>query len=165
MDGQQGRRARAFLVQLADAVPWRLRGNHRDVDVFREIERAKPDVESVREHQRLASREIGANRLAIERRLDGVGHEHHDDVSPGARSGWLVDSDAVGLRLRARFASRMKPDAHIHAAVAQVQCVRMPLRSITKDRDLASAYEREVSVSVVINLGHKNLRKGDRDQL
>ena len=58
--------------------------------------------------------------------------------------------------------ARMKSDAHVHAAVAQIQRVRMSLRSVAENRHLASANQREVSIGVVINLGHKNLRGAKR---
>ena len=40
LDGDQRRRAAAFDEQLADAMPGRLRRDHRDVDVLRQLDRA-----------------------------------------------------------------------------------------------------------------------------
>ena len=47
-----------------------------------------------------------------------------------------------------------KPDADVHAAVLQIQRVRMPLRSVTDNRHLAVADQRQVRVGVVVNLRH-----------
>ena len=61
----------------------------------------------------------------------------------------------VSLGLRARLAAVVEPDPDVDAAVAQVQRMRVPLRSVSQDRDLAAAKERQVGISVVINLEHE----------
>src|SRR2546429_8624961 len=66
---QQRWRAPAFRKDLAHAVPGGLGCNHRDVYGLWRLDGAKPYVEAVREHERLARLQIRLDGLAIELRL------------------------------------------------------------------------------------------------
>ena len=72
--------------------------------------------------------------------------------------GRLEDGQALRLRLRARRARRRQPDAHVDAAVAQIQRVRMPLRPVSENRHLAPLDQRQVGIRVVIHLRHHSLQ-------
>jgi len=121
------------------------------IDLGRRDDLAVADIEAVREHQRLACRQVGTDGLFVERRLNRVRHQHHDDVGPRARGRRLVDGKTVRLCFRTRFARCVKPDADVYTTVAQVQRMRVPLRTVAEDGHLASANEREVGVGVVID--------------
>ena len=158
VDGEQRRRAAAFDVELADAVARRLRRDHRDVDVRRRRDRAEADVEAVREHQHLAGGQVRRDLAAVEpawRCVSGT-----STMITSAHFGHLghrVDGQPRRRRLLARPAGRGQPDPHVHAAVLQVQRVRMALRSVADDRHLLAADQREVGVVVVVHrcwLGH-----------
>ena len=58
MHRQQARRAGAFLEHLADAMPGRLRRDHRHVHVRRRHDPVEADGEAVREHQHLARGQV-----------------------------------------------------------------------------------------------------------
>src|SRR5207302_5529391 len=90
--------------------------------------------------------------------LARVGREDHDDVGPLRDFADIADLQARGLHLVARLARRRQTDLDGHAAVFEVQRVRMSLRSVTDDGDFLCANEREVGITVVEHLGwHSNL--------
>ena len=151
LDGDQRRRAAAFDEQLANAMARRLRRDHRHVDVLRRLHGAEADVEPVREHQHLALGHVRLD-LRIHRRRRRVGHENHDDVGPLRRFGGRGDRQAVRLGLALRLAVRREAHFHLHAAVLQVQRVRVPLRSVADDGHLLRANQPEIRVVVVVHL-------------
>src|SRR5437867_659851 len=71
----------------------------------------------------------------------------------GARGGGGVDHAEPGLLgLGARGAVGPQPDAHVHAAVAQVLRVGVALAAVADDRDLLAPQGGEVGVSVVVDV-------------
>ncbi len=77
----------------------------------------------------LPGRQVRRDVPVVQRRLRGVWNQHHDDVGPSRRFRWRVDRDPGRPRFLPRAARVGQPDAHLHAAVLQVQRVRVPLRS------------------------------------
>jgi hypothetical protein len=108
----------------------------------------------MREHQRLARRQVALDVAVIDLRLIGVGREHHDGVGPGSgiAHGAHLQSDRFGTLARAAF--RMKPDRDADSAIAQVQRMGMALRSVPDNGDLGGSYPRKISVLVIKDLCH-----------
>ena len=157
LDREERRRARSLDEELAHAVTGRLRRDHGDVDVRADGDRPEADVEAVREHQHVAWSQIRLDFLAVHLALRRVGDEDHHDVSPFRDVGHVAHGQARGLRPRARPARRRKPHLHANAAVLQVQCMRVPLRSVANHRNFAIANQRQIRVVVVIHCRHQIL--------
>ena len=98
---------------------------------------AEADVEAVREHQHVAGREVRLDRVLVELRRRRVGHEHHDRRRPTSRP--PPTSPTSGRPPAPCARERLvagSPTRTLHAAVLQVQRVRVALRSVADDRDL-----------------------------
>ena len=82
-------------------------------------------------------------------------------ITTSAHFGGIGDSDdleARGPRLLDRLARGRQPHLHAHAAVLQVQRVRVALRSVPDDGDFLPANDRDVCRIFVIHLCcHENL--------
>ena len=150
---KQRGRSGAFDVQLANAVAWRLGGDHRHVEVLARNDGVKTNVEAVREHQRGALVQVRLNLVLVDLRLAGVGRQDHHDVGPFGRVGDAHDFESRRARLVARPAGGRQPHLHADAAVLQVQRVRVPLRSVADDGDLLAANDRQVRRIFVVHLG------------
>jgi hypothetical protein len=77
--------------------------------------------------------------------LLGVGHREHDDVGPLGGSGDAHHLQAGGLGLGGRLRALAQADHHVDAGLLQVQRVRMTLRAVADDRDLAAADDRRIA--------------------
>src|SRR4029077_6902834 len=64
------------------------------------------------------------------------------------------DAEAGLLGLRPRRAVRAQPDAHVLAAVAQVERVGVALAAVADDRDLLPGEWRQIRVPVVVDDHH-----------
>src|ERR1700674_1467618 len=126
--------ATALLEYLADAVTRSFRRNHADIDASRRNYLSVPDIESVREHQRLTRTEMRLDVIAVEPRLTGVRRKDHDDLRllrciAHARDGEpRLSSGVIALRVFAQ------PDDNVDAAVLQVQRVRVSLTAVADHR-------------------------------
>src|SRR5207247_15188 len=118
------------------------------------LDGAKPDVESVGEEQQLARCEIRLDRATVDLGLRRVGHQNHDDVGPRCDVGDAANRETRRARFLARPAVRVQPDADAHATVAQIECVRVSLRTVPNDANLFRTNDFEVSIFVVIHRSH-----------
>ena len=150
MDRQQCRRPATLHKQLAYAMTRRLRRDHRDIDVGRRFHRAEADVEAVREHQHLAFGHVRRD-VVVHGRCGRVGHEDHHHIGPLRRFRGRGDGEAVAFRFALRFARQRQADLHFHAAVLQIQRVRMALRPVADNRHLFAANQIQIRVVVVIH--------------
>src|SRR5207247_967982 len=82
MDSDQRRNASAFSKYFANAVTRRLRRNHAYINIFWWSDGAETNVESVREHQRLPSFQIGLDIAFVNFGLRGIGDQNHDHIRP-----------------------------------------------------------------------------------
>src|SRR4029077_2964899 len=98
--------------------------------------------------------------VAVDSALQVIRDEDHHHVGPLRDLAHVGGDEARSLRLRARSAGRRQPDADADAAVLQVERVRVPLRPVADDRDLAFANERQVSVVVVVHRRHVTPLRG-----
>jgi len=103
----------------------------------------------VREEQRIAGDEVGGDLLGVQLPLVLVGGQDHDQIGllDGVRDG--EDTQALSFGLLARRRALLETHAHIDAGVAEVQRVRVPLRSVADDGDRPVLDDREVGVVVV----------------
>ena len=108
---------------------------------------AEANVEAVREHQRLARGEVRRDLVRVELRLRRVGREEHRRRRPRRRP--RPPTRPSGPRpspWRRSCSVGVQADAHVDAAVVEVQRVRMTLRAVADDGDLLRADEGEVCV-------------------
>src|SRR6185312_2107616 len=145
--------ALAVLELAADQVARALGGDHGDVDAGRGLDVAEPDVEAVREEQRVAVLEVGLDGLGVQRPLHVVGDQDHDQVGLGGRLGGRDDPQALGLGLGAARAALGQADADVDPGVAQRQRVGVALTAVAQDGDGAPLDDRQVGVVVVEDLG------------
>ena len=155
MNRQQARSSAAFLEHLANPVARRLGRDHGHVNILGRIDGAKADIEAVGKHQHLARRQIRQDRFFIERGLPGVGREDHDHVRPLRGFRGRHHLQPFGLGLGPRAAALRQAHAHLHTAVAQIQRVRMPLRSIPDDGHFLGPDQSNISILVFIQFRHE----------
>src|SRR6185503_941741 len=97
------------------------------------LDRAEPNVKSVSEHQRLTRAKMRLDRILIDFLLLRVGRQNHDHVGPRGDFRRRSDSQSFLLCLGEGAAARLKSNAYLDAAIAQVQCMGVPLRAVTND--------------------------------
>src|SRR5207244_3989099 len=116
----QCRHATALFEHLAHAVAGSLGRDHADVDIRRRNYLPEPDIESVREHQRLAGTEVRLDIIAVEPRLTGVGSEDHDDPRLRCRIAYTGDGESRGARGLTTPRVFTQADDDVDSAVSQV---------------------------------------------
>ena len=122
---------------------------------LRRLDRAEANVEPVREHQRLAGFvEVRRDVALPDRRLRGVGREHHQDIAPGGGVRDARHRQPRPFGLRAALARLGEPNPDVDAALLQVQRVRVPLRAVADDGHLLRFDELDLRVRVVMNRRH-----------
>src|SRR6185436_12472253 len=157
---EQRGRAAALLVGLAHAVTGRLGRDQRDVDPRGRRDRAVVDVEAVREQERLSVAlaatlaELRTDAVAPDRRLRGVGREHHQHVAPRGDLAARPDGQPGALRGRDPLRARREADAHVDAGVAQVERVGVALRAVADDGYLLVLDQTGVGIAVIEDSGH-----------
>ena len=152
----EARHAAAFFVGAAHEVTGTLRRDHPDVDTGGRCDLVEVDVEAVRERERVAVREVRRDVGLVDLLLLGVGQQHHDDVGFPHRVAGRQHAQTRGFGLGLRLRSFAQPDDHVDAGVLQVQRVRVSLRAVAEDRDLAVGDQRGVGVVVVVHgRGHR----------
>jgi hypothetical protein len=114
----------------------------------------KANVETVGEHQRVARLEVRRDVLFIDLRLDRVGQRHHDHVGFGAGLGIAQHAQPVAFRLGPALAARVETDAHIHAALLEVERMGMALAAVAEDRDLFALQIAQVCLVFVVDFRH-----------
>jgi hypothetical protein len=134
-----------------------LRRDHRDVDILRRLDRPVPDVEAMGEHQHVASFEVWRDVLLVDRWLRRVGRQDHDHVGFLRRFANGLHRKPGRLGLGLTLAAFLQADAHVHAALLQVERVGVPLGAVADDRHLLASNQREVGVFFIANLGHVSL--------
>src|ERR1051326_7228554 len=87
----------------------------------------RSDVEAVREEERSARVHVRRDVALVDLRLDLVGQEHRHDLRAAYGVRDRPDGDAGLLRLRPRRAALAQADLDRHAAVVEVQRVRVRL--------------------------------------
>ena len=155
LDRDQARHALAVDELAADQVTGALRRDHDHVDVGRRLDVAEPDVEAVPEGERLAGGQVRLDGLGVDVPLHVVRGQDHDHVGLGRRLGRRDHPQALVGGLHPGLRALGQPDPDVDARVAQAQRVRVPLRAVADDGDLAPLDDRQVGVVVVEDLhGH-----------
>ena len=106
------------------------------------------------EHQRIASLQIRLDVLVIDLALDRIGQQDHDDIGFGGGVTVAQDAQPFGFGLGAALASFVQTDAHIDAAVAQIQRMGMALAAIADDCNLLARQQAKVGLVFVIDVCH-----------
>src|SRR5262249_16084310 len=81
-----------------------------------------------------------------------IGREDHDDVGLGRSLGHLFHREARIFGLGPRSTALLDADPHVHPAVAQVECMRVPLAAITNNGELFVLEQREICICVIIDI-------------
>ena len=149
------RHAAALGVGATHEVTRALGGDHDHVDGLRRADALEADVEAVRERQGLALAHRRFDELVVRCLLLGVGHREHDHVGPLGGGGDVHHLEAGGLGLGGRLAAVAQADDDLHTRLLQVQRVRVTLRAVADDGDLAAPNDRRICVRLVVHLcGH-----------
>src|SRR3974377_737105 len=105
---------------------------------------AKADVEPVGEHERVGRRKGRRNGFFVQLGLSGVRRENHDDIGPARSFRWRFEQYAVLFGPGARSTPFGETDHDGSSRVAEIQGVRVTLRTVANDRDLLALHERQV---------------------
>ena len=93
------------------------------------------DIETVREHQRLARRQMRTDFRRIQITLDMIGDQNHDHVGGFGGFGCGKNLQPGRFRLGRAFDSGCRPTTTLSAAVAQVQSVGVALAAVADNGD------------------------------
>ena len=137
VDRDEARHAAALVVGAAHEVAGTLGRDHPHVDALGRRDLLEVDVEAVRERERVAVDEVRRDVGLVDLLLLGVGQQHHDDVGLAHRVGGRQHAQPGRLGLGLRLRALAQADDHVDARVLQVQRVRVTLRAVAEDRDLA----------------------------
>src|SRR5438093_223570 len=151
MHGQQARHAAALRELRAHEVPRSLGGDHEHVDRGRRHDLAEMDVEPVPEGQIGVLLHVRANFGAIDARLHLIRRQDHHHIGPLHGISHRHDFKSGPLRLLPRRALP-EADEHVHAAVLQVQRVRVALAAEPDDRDRLPLQTFQIGVFIVVDL-------------
>ena len=134
--------------------PGGLGRDHRNIYVVGRNNGFEVNVETVREHERLAGQQMWQYGLPVHLCLNVVGNQHHDDVR--LAGGVLDQSDpqAVGLGLCNAAAALVQSDHHVLIGVFQVERVRVSLAAISDYAYGLVLYQGHVRVVLVVHLSH-----------
>ena len=144
----------AVLVHLAHAMARRLGRDHAHIDTRGRDDLVVANVEAVREHQRLPRGEMRRDVAIVDLLLRRVTRENEDEVRLLRRVGNAQHLQPRRLRLRLALRAIVQPHHHVHAAVLQVERVRVTLAAEADDGDRLALELREVGVAVVVHLRH-----------
>src|SRR5262245_45831854 len=114
---------------------WPFRRDHENVDISRRNNFLKMDIEPMSAGQIFARFEPLTNIRLVHLARYLIGSEDHNDISFSGSLGDIFDGEARILCFRPRSAPLLEPNAHIHAAVSQVQRMGMALTPIANDSD------------------------------
>src|SRR5262245_21106945 len=114
-------------------MPRSLGCHHRHINISWRFDVAESDVEAVPEKQRLTGGQVWLDVSGIQRALDVVGSQNHDDVRFRGGLGRCYHSQAVCLRLCTTTRPLAKTHSHVDTGVAQVLRVRVALTAISDD--------------------------------
>ena len=112
----------------------------------------KANVEPVREEEDVAWRQVPI--VAVQGRLARIRSQEDHHVRPRRRLGRRRHHKPCSQCALTRRPSGRQADAHVHAAVAKVQCVRVSLRPVADNGHAARADQRRVGIGVVIKRRH-----------
>ena len=149
LDADENRNTTSRLELAAHGVAGALGGHHDDIDVRSRLDVVEVDVEAVGEQQGGARLDVRLDLLTVEGGLHLVGGQDRDDVGPGDRLGDRLDGQTGLLSLGRGGRSLAQADNDLHAGVAQVQSVSVPLGTVTDDGDLLGLDDGQVGIVVV----------------
>ena len=112
----------------------------------------------MREHERVARFQVRRNVFLVHLGLNRVRQHHHDHVGFGGGIGIGHHLQSGGLGLGPTLAAVVEPDAHVHAAVLQVQRMGVALAAVTDDGDLLPFKKAQIRLIFVIDSCHDVLQ-------
>ena len=130
-----------------------LRRDHDHVVALRGRDLAEVDGEPVREEDRGTRLQVGLDLRLEDAFLDVVGQQDGDELCATDGIGDLANRQPGGLSLLPRLAPGAQADLDLHAGVAQVQSVRVPLASVADDGHLSV---QQVEIAFAVDLCHES---------
>jgi hypothetical protein len=122
--------------------------------VLRGSDELEGDGEAVGELQRSAVLEVGSDLFLVYPGLHLVGQQDHDHVRALYRGRDVRYLQAVSLYQVPGFPALARAYGHLHSGVVQAQCLGPALVAVSDDGDLLAPQYAEVSVGIMIDLGH-----------
>src|SRR3954452_1848172 len=150
-DGDEARRARPRLEDLAHAMPGALGGDHDHVVAGAGRDLAEVHGEAMGEEHRGAGFEVGLDLALVDALLHVVGKEDRDELCALHSCGDGFHREPGFLRGAPRIAPETQPDLDLHAGVAQVERMGMALAAIADDGHFAV---EQIEIAVAVDLCH-----------
>jgi hypothetical protein len=152
MNGDQARHPAPLLVMIPHGMAGALGRDHDHVHVGGRDHRLEMNVEAVGHGEVVARLEVGRHLVRVDVPAELIGYGQHDQVglTRGVRHGRDPQTRALGLRPARRVLAQT--DDHLDARGLQVLRVRMPLGSVSDDRDLAGLNPTEIRVLVIVDV-------------
>src|SRR4029077_725426 len=94
--------------------------DHHDIHIFWWEDCSIVNGKAMGEEQRLSGPQIWSDVLFVDLGNFGVGHRQKNNVSPLHRFGSIENFKSASLRLRPRFAFRIKTNDNGHPTVTQI---------------------------------------------
>ena len=154
MYGDQRRYAAALQVLGTHGVTRALRRDHDHVHIGGRHDLAVMNVEAMCKDERVAFHETVGNAFGIERRLLFVVDENHDDIGKLCRVFCGIDFQTRFFCGCPGFAALIESDDDVHAALLEVQRMRVSLAAVANDGDGFVLEVCEVAIAFVIHLSH-----------
>ncbi len=125
--------------------------DHDHVVASRRCDLPEVDAETVREEQGGSGLEVRRHLVLVDMLLRVIGQEDSDQLRVADHGRNRLDGQSRVLRGRPRLAADPEADLYVHARVAQVEGMRMPLTSVAEDRHLP---REEIAVAFAVNGCH-----------
>ena len=146
--------AAAFDESTANQMTRSLRRNHEHVNIRGRDNLLEMNVEAVGKCERGAFLQIRGDFVFVNVRLLLVRNENHRNIGSFNRVRNAENFQALTFSDGFGFGAFVQPDDDINAAVFQIQRVRMPLRTVTDNRDGLAVHDFPVDILVIISFCH-----------
>src|SRR6266508_1789365 len=150
--GYERGRSKPLLVEPADDVAGPLRRHHDHVVAGLGSDPSVMDFEPVSEKDRGARLQVRRDLVVEHAWLHLVRQQHRDDLSPAHGGRNRVHRQARLLGGPPGGAPRAEADLNLHAGIAQVERVGVPLAAVADDSDFAG---EKIGLAFAVNGGHE----------
>ena len=151
VDGNEVRHTAALGEGAAHEMTGALGGDHDHVNVCRGHDLLEVDVETVGEHEGIASLQMRGNLVLVHIGLHFVGQKDHDEVSLLAGFGNAHGLKAVLLGELVVGAAGALTNNNVHTGIAEIESVSMTLAAVTKDGNRFVLELSEIGIAVIID--------------
>ena len=131
-----------------------LGGDHADIHERGRSDEAKADVEAVREEERVTLLQVGLDGGRVERGLNRVRGENHDEVGLSRRGRRINNAKSSLFGLCTRLGTFSKTHAHIDTGIAQRHGMGVTLAAEADDGHHSVLDDRKVGALFIEQLSH-----------